>query len=267
MAALEITVTIDDQAYSQRQLEAIQRERGIHVLHEMKRLGAVLKDGENVFSHDDINYLSAEDVKRISVATCASLGWDGVKSLFRDQIQRSLHMWEQIVSDGAEGEPAKLSIALLHVTGLVLEDYQKLSQRVMMESGKGTLEFLLHPEHFALSPTTEGLHGMETMGMYGGPTEMWVVPDPQIETPLPRDPEFPVAMVGYSRIGRDATSTRNTSVMHQFKPLEHGILMKTCVFFPAKTPQDVVDGHKLHVAIEFSEGVKAAYQSKHRRVQ
>jgi hypothetical protein len=37
----------------------------------------------------------------------------------------------------------------------------------------------------------------------------------------------------------------------QFKPLENGLAVKAGCCFPAKAPKEMVEGHKLHLALEF----------------
>ena len=39
--------------------------------------------------------------------------------------------------------------------------------------------------------------------------------------------------------------------------------MKSCVYFPKNTPKELVDGHKIHLAIETMEMIKMADQETH----
>lgn len=40
--------------------------------------------------------------------------------------------------------------------------------------------------------------------------------------------------------------------------------MRTSVYFPKNTPQEMVDGHKIHLAIETIEMIKMACRTAHK---
>ena len=77
MSELAYSVTIDGQPWSQEQLRRVECERTLHVLHEMKSLGAPIKDGDKELSHIDINWPDPKRTMEISLETRASLGEDG----------------------------------------------------------------------------------------------------------------------------------------------------------------------------------------------
>jgi hypothetical protein len=49
---------------------------------------------------------------------------------------------------------------------------------------------------------------------------------------------------------------------HQVKPNENSFELKPMVFFPQSTPKELVDGHKIHLALEFLDAVQTAYKEK-----
>ncbi|MFC2662477.1 MAG: hypothetical protein ACFNYI_04930, partial [Eubacterium sp.] len=56
-------------------------------------------------------------------------------------------------------------------------------------------------------------------------------------------------------------SCRQDIAFHQIKRTEDGFIMKTSVYFPKNTPQELVDGHKIYLAIETMETVRMAYRA------
>ena len=86
MSNLKIETYIDGQLYTTEQFEAIQYQRFIHSLHEMKRLGADIKDGNKTLTHEEINCLAPASAKEISVATRLALGDDGMHQLFKEPL-------------------------------------------------------------------------------------------------------------------------------------------------------------------------------------
>ena len=74
MSDLSYTVTIDKVAYTDEQLARYEYERTLHVLHELKRLGADVRDGGRALSHTDINWLEPERAAQISLDIRESLG-------------------------------------------------------------------------------------------------------------------------------------------------------------------------------------------------
>ena len=67
------------------------------------------------------------------------------------------------------------------------------------------------------------------------------------------DPNFPVEMAG------KAFLTDGTPVnipYHQFRPTDDGFEVKTAVYWPENTPNEIVSGHSLHLAMEFSRGAQ-----------
>lgn len=259
MEQLIINTTIDGQSYTQKQLEWLIFEREKHVLQEMIHLGAQVTDGGAALSYDDVNYLSAKDAKRILLETKLRLGVEGIRNLYKDEMERSAQMWRDIVKDFHEGDKMVPAVAQIEVKGMTLEQLrQKLA---LVLSGGDSSVLSEHPEHFGYGTLPGGSAaervGIETMGMYGGPTEVITMFLPERPAWVPADAGFLPSTCGTSRL-LDGT-LRQDIAHHQMKPTADGFLLKTTVWFPENTPREMVDGHKLHLAIESCEMIKAAY--------
>jgi hypothetical protein len=256
----KIEIMIDGQSYSQEQLGFIQFEREKHVLHEMIYLGADIKDGGKTLSYYDINYLSKTDAKRVLRNAKLELGAKGLKELYKERLRCGAQMWKDIVKEYVDGEPFQEAITRMKVTGITIEEFQKS----MMKSLDDEASVLLaNPEHlqFAYVETGEAPIGIETMGMYGDPFEQVLISDPNVTLPIRTEEDgFRFMMAGYAKLS-DGTDM-HVIAAHQVKPNENGFEAKLMVFFPQSTPKELVDGHKIHLALEFLEAVQTAHKEK-----
>lgn len=168
-------------------------------------------------------------------------------------------MWRDIVKEYNDKDEMLKASADVKVEGLTLEQFQRKLAFVL--SGGDASVMSEHPEHFQFTVMENGNDkekcGMETMGMYGGPTEVIVMMgDESLNERVTADEGFLPAPCGTSRL-LDGT-LRKDIAHHQMKPLENGFEIRTTVYFPKSTPKEMVEGHKLHLAMEVYEMIKAA---------
>ncbi|BBD99643.1 hypothetical protein SAMIE_1031440 [Sphingobium amiense] len=252
MRDLQLSCLIDGCSYSAKQLDGVQYRRHVHALHTLMRLGAVVNRRGQPLSHDAIDRLLPEDAREVSIATRQAYGPDGLKELYRDQLLESDKMW-RAANDAAADAPLLLAQTDITVVGVSLEDLSK----VVGLNAIHHVYAALHPDHdFAIGDET-CLEHMETFGHFGGPTWLFAHPDKSISVPVERDEEYPMLMAGHTTLASDGTPM-NLYAYHQFKPLENGFAIKQCAAFPPNTPLPIVDGHKLHLAIEIWEAAKLA---------
>ena len=258
----KITATIDGDTYSERQLDLISYEREKRTLQEMIYLGANVTDNGNTLTYDDINYLSKEDAKRILRETKEALGFSGTKKLYQEEMKRCDQMWRDIVKDFNPEDDMLECLAEIDVEGLTLQEFGQ-SLGAALNGEKGVI-IRLEPDHFEYEPI-DGMEnekcGMEVMGMYGGPNVVITVTDPSLISRVVPTEGYRATGIGTSKL-LDGTC-RQDIAFHQMKPTEHGMHMRTCVYFPQGTPQEMVDGHKIHLAIETTEMLRMAYEAAH----
>lgn len=238
---------IDGQDYSLGLLAFLRYHRDIHVLHEMKRVGANIESNGKVLSHDDINLLNAEQALEVSVAIRKSCGSDGIRALFKTQLKESEQRWRDM-NAASEGLPLRPCIADITITGIPFEEFAKnmLEQTPFLQNYPA-----VHPDHFFISKENGKLQGVETFGMYGGPSEMCLTPVSDLSVPIERDESYPFAFGAVATLP-DGTNS-NAPAFMQFKPIENGLIVKAGCCFPATVPNEMLEGHKLHLAIEFLE--------------
>lgn len=259
--ALKIRAIIDGDTYSERQLDNIQYEREKRTLQEMIHLGASVNDGGTELTYDDINYLSKADAKRLLRETKERIGFLGAQKLYEKEMARCDQMWRDIVKDFDEADPMQTCVADIEVEGLSLQELGGALQAAL--GGEKGVIIRLEPDHFEYEPV-EGEEsqkcGMEVMGMFGGPNVVVTVNKPELASRVVPAEGYHSTGCGTSQL-MDGTC-RQDIAFHQIKPTENGLLMKSCVYFPKNTPQELVDGHKVHLAIETMEIVRMAYQNK-----
>ncbi len=94
--------------------------------------------------------------------------------------------------------------------------------------------------------------------MYGTPTlvkvEVVDAADLGAQIQADKDPGFPMAMAGEAFLADGVTAVN--CPYHQFKPTADGFEAKTAVYWPEHTPEEIVHGHSLHLAMEFFRGVE-----------
>lgn len=258
MSEIKYTFTVDGEIWSPTQLERLEYERNLRMLHQLKRLGVEIKDAGKVLSDDEIDYLSMEKAWEVSIGTRLQYKGEDAIALYKDAFKLSDEMWRELAF--SQNKPMKVSHCDMGVKGGTLQEFM-LMMRSMQEDDRVGLA--VHPEHFvchvSFNDSLNGgeLLGIEPFGMYGTPTlvKVGVVEESQLSEQIlaDKDSAFPMSMAG------EAYLTDGTPVncpYHQFRPTEDGFEAKTAVYWPENTPDEIVHGHSLHLAMEFYEGAK-----------
>lgn len=257
---IKITASIDGENYTVKQLQRIEFERQKHVLQEMIHYGATVKKNDEVLSYDDINYLTYEEARNILLQTKLNLGLEGVKELYANSMKKSDEFWRNVDAQYTETEDYQEATGYMSVTGLTLEQLKQ----TIYKSVDGDISGLTsNPEHF-FDEKLPGLKqnekcGTETMGMFGSPVETIVIFDPTITGPAKEEDGYKIFISGTSTL-LDGTPRHDVAV-HQVREHENGFDLKMTVYYPKSVPQEMVDGHKLHLLIEFMGGIIAAADS------
>lgn len=96
------------------------------------------------------------------------------------------------------------------------------------------------------------------MGMYGNPTAFTAGYDDVVNggyNAIEVEPGWRGNVGGAVHLESDGTDIHVFSLL-QTKPTEDGFILKSAIHWPSKTPKALVEGHKLHYAIEFYEGFR-----------
>ncbi len=249
MPQLTIKTVACGREYSQEELSKIYIQRAYYTLHEMQKLGAVLLDERSKeLSESGIDALAPEKVRDVLLSNKLRIGKKELNRLYDRQYRQADEMWRGILAASDGDYSRKVARAHLIVTGL---NGRKLCR--ILGSALRMKKFLLsmNPDHIDASMTTV----TEIMGMYGMPTEMKGTL--KAEAPEPVDEAHSLRLIGASFLTRDPT-LKNAVAMHQVRRFKGGLDILAGAYFPSAAPQELVDGHSIHMAIEFSNAFGCA---------
>ncbi|MEU0468364.1 hypothetical protein ABZ215_30550 [Amycolatopsis sp. NPDC006131] len=246
MPEITTACSIDDRPWSGEQLAAVEYDRHRHVLHEMKRLGASIEHAGSRLTHEEIDFLNPAEARTASITARQSYGVDGITHLYRDLLQASDRMWKDVNAGTGKKGTMQFATADVTVTGLNIEELRGALGAASLSRDYATL----NPDHYFIEENGDGMHAMETFGMYGAPTEMNLIANPAIPVPVEPAAGYLILTAGSTSLASDGTEI-NVLAFHQYKPLENGFAVKLGSLYPATTPRQIVEGHKVHMAIEF----------------
>lgn len=256
MSNVKYSFSLNGEEWGRTQLERLEYERNLHILHSMKEHGIDIKDGDKSLSNDDIDYLTAEKAWDVSINNRLEYTGQKIIDIYKDSLAKSDEFWKKLAF--SQDKPMKVSQTIMKVSGVSLKEYMGMMKSLQTDDKIG---LSAHPEHFVCSVTWDDgqLVGIEPFGMYGTPTlvEVKVVKDDKLGNQIKADKkaDYPLAMAGETFLASDGKTPVNVA-FHQFKPTEDGFEAITAVYWPEHTPKEIVDGHSLHLAMEFYGGLK-----------
>lgn len=253
MSEIAYKFIIDDVEWKEDQIKRLEYERNLHMLHQMRRHGIEINAGGKSLSDDEIDHLSAADAWKVSIDTRAKYTGEDIKRFYAESLKLSDEMWKKLAF-GLD-KPMKVSRCNMEVSGITIQHFMGVMQAMQQDI---KLCLAAHPEHLAGIVHDTHLYGFEPFGMFGTLTFCEVkyanVTDLGERILADRDASYPLSMAGLAFLA-DGTTAIN-SPYHQFQPTEDGFKAKLAVYWPEHTPDEIVSGHCLHLAMEFYEGVK-----------
>jgi hypothetical protein len=251
MDNLKIEVTIDDTPVSQQTLDQVQALRIKHVLHEMKALGAPVN-----LSDSAIDYLPYPEAKQRLLDLKAQYSLSQFKQLYAEPLATADHFWHQVAEQSDGRDHLQEGQVKLHVEGISMPQLQ-----AVLGSELGSdFAARINPEHFYSDGSlTAGQHIIETFGCFGEPTEMNLYVEQGDFKPVVPDPTYPIQMNGYVALSSDNDDLgQGWRAYHQIRPTATGFDAILAAYLPSATPTEIINGHKWHLAVEFSEMIKFA---------
>lgn len=251
------TIIVDGREWRPDQIERLEYERNLHVLHRMLALGATVEHGGRTLGDAEIDYLGYRDAWHASIETRLRYRDQDAIDLLRDDFELSDALWRDL--GFSQDAPMRVSRCEVTVEGMSLQRYMGMMHSMQDDPRVG---IAAHPEHFICHVSFDDgeLVGIEPFGMYGTPTlvKVAVIDAAELGERILADrrPDFPVSMAGTATLidGKTAVNVP----FHQFKPTGNGFVASTAVYWPERTPAEIVSGHSLHLATEFYEGFMIA---------
>lgn len=260
MSAITWKILVNGEEWKKCHIERLEYERNLHILHQLKDHGIQVTNNGNALSDDEIDCLSAKEAWAVSIETRTRYNGEKLVEFYRDSLKKSDEMWHALAF--STDKPMRVSRCYMEVDGISLDTYMEMIASLQTNE-YNTLAS--HPEHFScmIKMSDERLCGMEPFGMYGLPTMCEVrfkdVSELGAQIQADSDPAYPVDMAGAAYL---TDGTPINIPYHQFRNTKTGFAVKMAVYWPEHTPDEIVEGHSLHLAMEFYEGIKLAENYK-----
>lgn len=183
------------------------------------------------------------------------LGDQALKDLLHEEITASDEYWKKVSSESnGEWRPSRISISSRGLTSkeffafFIPKDYEVTPEKIAA-----------HPEHWVLyaKPGTREMYVLETLG---DKVSQFTLIDDGIAGKFVTDvPGYPTKMTGrcYTEGG-----VQMGEVYHQFKDHDDGLGFDAdlAVYFPAACEDDLIETHRQHLLVEFSNWFQDAYK-------
>lgn len=270
MAKLKIDVSIDGKSLSQEDIQKLELERyrvAAKLLLTRLESNKDLKDSLNGQVNQVQELLnnpgsSLEDFKATMVKLKLAIGDENMRQLLKPDTDYMSTQYTSKVSNQTGNY--NLSNTIVKVSGMTLEQF--LGWFGGRKAANDREQMLIaNPEHYVV--TTKEVNGsagqelIETMGLFERPMHYYLhfTDDPN-NYPAPRLEGYPKYMCV---VGSDARTGKDAGIvaMHQFKPEDNGFTANLNIYFDKNYPIALAQGHTKHLAIEFSNWIKAAFQS------
>lgn len=116
------------------------------------------------------------------------------------------------------------------------------------------------PEHFVLAEAGNGpshvIRVVENLGRYISDFYITFTGEDQAVAELA--PDYPTRMVGTVAL---ADGTTIGHALHQFRETTDGFDALLAIYFPAAAPEEFIEGHRQHLAVEFTNWIVGAAES------
>ena len=155
----------------------------------------------------------------------------------------------------ASGGRWRTGVTELVVPGPPAADFHHWYDQAMTERREAVLR-AGHPEHFVLSPGNAGVEVVENVGETDLPWRIFYRALADDAFPMPWEPGYPVRF-GAELVDGDGLRVGYT--MHQARDAADGMHLHMRTLLPEAAPQELVDRHLRHFAIEFTNWTRAAW--------
>lgn len=187
------------------------------------------------------------------------LGEDRLIELLRDETTASSVWWKEVsATSNGEWTPARIALSARGLTSKQFIQWFIPADGGMLPEPE---KLAAHPEHWVVRPSTESksMTVLETLGEK--PTLFTLAFDVPAPGFVQDEPAFPTKMTARGCL-EDGTEIMN--LYHQFK--DHadgqGFHVDLAIYFPVAAGEDVVECHRQHLLVEFSNWCNQAYETK-----
>lgn len=252
-----ITFRVDGKVVPEQEIRDKELERARVALHTLYGLGANISFNGADIDEDTAMAMSLEEAKTALAQSREAIGRQRMIPLLQPLISQSDAMWHEIAASSPYREKLQASYVEAETTGIELQQFLMFNRSLATHDDL-YIPSMVHPEHYYFEAGAGGTQTIiETFGMYGEPSYMYLEPPKDGWKPVRPDTDTRFSMVGNTYLASDRSDTKLIG-MHQFKEKTDGFKVKLGVFLPAAAPKEMVEGHKWHMLIEFDNGLHMA---------
>lgn len=159
-------------------------------------------------------------------------------------------------ADSSQGQ-WRPALTQLHVHGISAGEFVSYFMSITGEQPK---LLAAQPEHFVLAEAGNDLSHVirvvENLGRYISDFYITFTGEDQAIAEL--NPDYPTRMVGSVAL---ADGTTIGHALHQFRETTDGFDALFAIYFPAAAPEELIEGHRQHLAVEFTNWIVGAAES------
>ncbi|KAJ5974802.1 hypothetical protein N7481_008509 [Penicillium waksmanii] len=203
--------------------------------------------------------LEAGFARRSMMLVRRLLGENSLIELLREETAASTEWWKQAcLSSNKEWTPARITLSVRGVLSKEFIQWFIPAQGGMLPEPE---KLAAHPEHWVVRPSqgSKSMTVLETLGER--PTLFTLAFDVQAAHFVQNEPTFTTKMTGRGYL-EDGTPIME--LYHQFR--DHadgqGFDVDLAIYFPVGAGEDVVECHRQHLLVEFSNWSKQAFDAK-----
>ncbi|OQE46591.1 hypothetical protein PENCOP_c001G06418 [Penicillium coprophilum] len=203
--------------------------------------------------------LEAGFARRSMMLVRRLLGEDRLIELLRDETAASTEWWKKACSNSnGKWTPARIALSVRGVLSQEFIQWFIPAQGGMLPEPE---KLAAHPEHWVVRPSKESksMTVLETLGER--PTLFTLAFDVQAAEFVQDEPTFTTKMTGRGYL---EDGSQIIELYHQFR--DHadgqGFDVDLAIYFPVGAGEDVVECHRQHLLVEFSNWSKQAFEAK-----
>ena len=201
-------------------------------------------------------YIRDEELARARHALAylkARIGNTAMRSLLAADIETmTAHVRGWVEASGGRWRTGVTELVVPGPSAVVFHDWY---ERAMADRREPVLR-AGHPEHFLLSPGDGGIEVIENVGESDLPWRIFYRALPDDALPMAWNADYPVHF-GAEIVDSDGVRVGYT--MHQGRDAADGMHLHMRTLLPEAAPQELVERHLRHFAIEFTNWTHAAW--------
>lgn len=187
------------------------------------------------------------------------VGNEGISQALKSDTDEMEKVFLDAYEKSPKGEYVKAAVEV-EVEGVSAQDWTQYFLSLCMSKDEDVIQDKPNPEHYLIDANAGRSIVIETVG-YSKPALFTLRRDPDFsKAPEALDEDTVAANLSFGETvdGRDL----GWVAFHQFKNTQKGMLAKLAIYFPSAVDEAIVEGQKVHLAIEFKNWLSGLLKQK-----